>query len=166
MDVLKKLIGQAVSPLGRALDMLCIPIAEPVGVSRKGADLHRYEVHCQCAWRLVSPSGKIIVASNDIYRPPSHIEWTEDFHWNGKDGNLFDEKIEAFNKRCGEFCIEKAEVLNSRDLRIEFDNGVVFEAFADSSIDENWRVFQRSPRSIHLVCDGSQLRTDVGPDTD
>ena len=161
MELLEKIIGQAVLPLGRALDMLCIPIADVVNRGIKGIELTRYEVHCQCAWRLLAPSGKIIVASDDIYRVPSYVEWSKDFRWDGEDGNLFDEKIADFNERCGEFHIEKAEVLNCHDLRIEFDNGVVFEAFADSSVDENWRVMQRSPRSIHLVCCGNQLRTDA-----
>ena len=141
--------------------MLCISIGEIVEIGYNGMKLSRYEIHCQCAWRLLDPSGKMIVAFDDVYRPPSHIEWSEDFCWDIKGGNLFDEKIEDFNKRCEEFHIEKAEVLKCRDLRIEFDNGVVFEAFADSSVNENWRVFQRSPRSIHLVCDGNQLRTNT-----
>ena len=161
MELLKSLIGQPVSSLGRALDMLCIPIADVIKIGYKGAELSRYEIHCQCAWRLLGQSGKILVASDDIYRPPTNTEWTEDFHWNGEDGNLFDEKIAIFNERYKKFHIKTAEILKSRDLVLEFDNGIVFEAFADSSFDENWRVFQRSPKSIHLVCSGNVLRTDT-----
>ncbi|MBQ6030918.1 MAG: hypothetical protein IJL31_05360, partial [Oscillospiraceae bacterium] len=76
-----------------------------------------------------------------------------------KGGNLFDEKILSFNSSHNNLQITEVRIEECNDLFIEFNSSIIFEAFTDSSQDENWRVIQRSPQSVHLVSFGNELRT-------
>ncbi len=161
MNLIDRLIGQNVGDIGRACNLLCIPIGEIIGKSKWfGGDLTKYDIHCQCAWRLLDFKRRIIVASSDFYYPPSNMEWSESFQWDVKGGNLFDEIIAVFNASHKNLRIKSATIIGDIDLRIEFEGAVVFEAFADSSEEENWRILQRSPKSIHLVSRGNRLEID------
>lgn len=156
--IISQLINKPIKPIGRVCNMICIPIGDTVGKNKNGQDLTMYEVHCQCAWRLIDANRHIIVASSDFYSPPSTIEWTDSFQWDTKGGNLFDEKILLFNSSHNNLQITEVRIEECNDLFIEFNSSIIFEAFTDSSQDENWRVIQRSPQSVHLVSFGNELR--------
>lgn len=161
MDLINQLVGQPVYAIGRACNMLCIPVGKIVGKSKFGCILTMYEIHCQCAWRLLDSKCQIMIASSDLYLPPSKVEWSESFQWDVKGGNLFDEQITTFNDCHKNLRIKNAAIQGCNDLIIEFEDAIVFQAFTDSSVEENWRILQRSPKSTHLVSFGNQLRVDT-----
>jgi len=161
MSFIDQLTGQTIGAIGRASNMLCISIGRTVGRTRNGWDLTKYEIHCQCAWRILDPEQKIFVASTDFYIPDSNNCWSNSFQWDINGVNLFDEKIKQFNEYHKNTKIKSAEIAKCNDIIIELEDATVFEAFTDSSVEENWRIIQRSPISVHLVSFGNQLRVDT-----
>ena len=157
MNIIDQLVGKTVCSIGRASNMLCISMGDVIGKTKSGFDLTMYEIHCQCSWRLVDSEHNIILASSDIYSPPSNCEWEESFEWDNKGGNLFDEKIVDFNAKFFNMKIIKASICRCNDLLVVFDNNIIFESFNDSTTEENWRVLQRGSSSTHLVSIGNQL---------
>lgn len=157
MELLEKLKGHSVTSIGRACNMLCIPIGQIVRQSTIGCELTQYEIHCQCAWRIVGENKEIMVASSDLYLPPTGTKWSESYQWDAPGSNLFDEKILKFNSLYKSINIQAVTVIDRKDLLISFENGIQINIFADSSEEENWRIIQRSPQSIHLVSVGNQL---------
>lgn len=160
MNLEQKIVGEKMGVVGRASNMLCIPIGEKAIMSKNGHYLTKYEIHCQCAWRFRDSEQKIITASSDIYLPPSNKKWSESFSWDVKGGNLFDERIEKFNSCYKDILVEAISISTCNDLKISFSNGIIFEAFRDTSAEENWRIIQRIPESIHLVSLGNSLKRE------
>ncbi len=162
--VLDKIKGQPVHSIGRTGDMLCLEIGNLLQRKGwKGEPLAAFALHCQCSWRLIAPDGEILVASADVYEPPTGVKWTESFAWDKKGNNLFDEKVGLLTKTWQNVMISSVEIGEANDLVIGFSNRMLLETFTDSSHTESWRVIMRAEdesAGVHIVAIGNELHTE------
>lgn len=85
--------------------------------------------------------------------PPEGEEFTVDFDWDVRGNNAFDRKsVEILSG--GEVTVTAARLVNGCDIKLELSNGLRFESFADSSIEEYWRLVVRDEEdSVQLVAE-------------
>ena len=147
------LIGERLTHIGRAIDMLCLSFGDDICRNYRGEWLSRYALHCQCAWRITDGHGKIVLARVDIFFPPEGEDYTEDFDWDVRGNN-------AFDRKCGKILsgskvtVTAARLLNGCDIELELSNGLRFESFADSSIVEHWRLVVRDEENpVQLIAE-------------
>lgn len=76
-----------------------------------------------------------------------------DFDWDVRGNNAFDRKsVEILSG--GEVTVTAARLVNGCDIKLELSNGLRFESFADSSIEEYWRLVVRDEEdSVQLVAE-------------
>lgn len=147
------LTGERLTYISRAADMLVLSFGDDICRNYRGEWLSRYDLHCQCAWRITDGHGKIVLARVDIFFPPEGEEFTVDFDWDVRGNNAFDRKsVEILSG--GEVTVTAARLVNGCDIKLELSNGLRFESFADSSIEEYWRLVVRDEEdSIQLVAE-------------
>ena len=132
------LTGERLTYISRAADMLVLSFGVDICRNYRGEWLSRYALHCQCAWRITDGHGKIVLARVDIFFPPEGEEFTVDF-----------EILSG-----GEVTVTAARLVNGCDIKLELSNGLRFESFADSSIEEYWRLVVRDEEdSVQLVAE-------------
>lgn len=148
------LIKQKLYDIGRAGSLLWVSFGEEV-ITLDGKGLEKlkgkYTLHIQCTWRITTDD-EIIVASGDIFQPRTGLSY-EDFEWDTKGENRFDEKIPALKK---EFQLTGIINYISADkyggLRICFDSGICLEVFPDDSLEnEFWRFIKFEDVNKHFV---------------
>ncbi len=147
----------------RAASMLCLGFGEKmlINIGGKQIDVCKYRVHIQCSWRVINPSHKILLAQNDIFEPKQNEEYTDDFDWDMKNNNLFDEKSKLWFDSLTNPYVIKVQIDYISDLIIEFSNGDILQTFIDASNDnECWRFFESNSTGIrerHLVVSGNKI---------
>ena len=130
------LTGERLTYISRAADMLVLSVGDDICRNYRGEWLSRYALHCQCAWRITDGHGKIVLARVDIFFPPEGAEFT----------------VEILSG--GEVTVTAARLVNGCDIKLELSNGLRFESFADSSIEEYWRLVVRDEEdSVQLVAE-------------
>jgi len=162
-DYIKELQGKEFRKIGRASNLCWMHFGETVitkdykGVER---EVGKYAIHLQSPWRIKEvDSERIIIASGDLYEPNSLLEWTEEFDWDIKGNNLFDEKINYWHNKWEAMYVENVTINKLGDLQILFSNGIILESFMDMSIDEEgWRFFECGTGKEHMVCAGTEIR--------
>lgn len=162
---LDMLIGQPVTAIGRASNMLWIGFGERIRVlNYKGQprSVSRFAVHVQSAWRITSrQEERILLSQGDFYRPSKGIKWAEDFDWEKRGNNLFDENLPAIILRMNGVCVSGCACSKYNDLTIVLSNDDMIEVFVDETEDsECWRFFQSgtdSNNTKHLVAYGNSI---------
>ena len=159
MDSIDDLLNKKLIKLGRASNLFWMIFSIS---SKSKNELERinegaeYSIHCQSPWRIVDCIEHTIkLASADMYQPYSKIKWSEDFDWEPKGNNLFDEKISSFNQKDIEIRVIDVAMSENYDLKLCFSNGFIFECFVDISIEQEcWRFFKKGNKK-HLVISGT-----------
>ena len=150
----------------RVLDMLCISFGKTVRTEEiRIADqvLHRrtipeFSLHLQTHWRFRN-GDTILLGSRDIYYPFSK-DIDED-SWDYSETNRPDCESSVFDvvSKQVSAALKKQYVTCSTitpygDIRIEFSNGYVFEAFVpDSTKKEEWRLIDNNTDEHFVFCD-------------
>ena len=151
------LTGERLTYISRAADMLVLSFGDDICRNYRGEWLSRYDLHCQCAWRITDGHGKIVLARVDIFSPPEGEEFTVDFDWDVRGNNAFDRKSGEILSG-GEVTVTSARLINGCDIELELSNGLRFESFADSSIEEHWRLVVRDEDNpVQLVAEPSGM---------
>jgi len=145
--LLTKLINKKFNCISRAIDMLCLFIGEDYSfVSERGKniDVAEYSLHFQTQWRFREKE-TILLASRDIYIPYNEDvadDW--DFNVMGRTDDLssvFDVQKKLVEQKMQGAYISKCYLTESKDLVVEFSNGIIFEQFKSTSkSDEEWRL--------------------------
>lgn len=155
--VCKEIIGFKFYRITRASDMLCLEIGNEIEYkSSCKCGQHRligqYTFHIQCPWRINNE--KLMLGSRDIYTPGSKIDY-EEFNWEIVGSSRFDEKVyELNNKWKGTLVVKNIKVSKLGDIKITFENGIVFETFiATSDKDEEWRLINYKTLKHYVVID-------------
>ena len=127
--------------------MLCLFIGEDytfVSERGKNIDVAEYSLHFQTQWRFREKE-TILLASRDIYIPYNEDvpdDW--DFDVIGRPDDLssvFDVQKKFVERKMQGAYVSKCYLNESKDLVIEFSNGIVFEQFTPTSKrDEEWRL--------------------------
>ena len=147
------LISERLTYISRAADMLVLSFGDDICRNYRGDWLSRYALHCQCAWRITDGHGKIVLARVDIFSPPEGEDYTLDFDWDIRGNNAFDRKSGEILSG-GEVTVTAARLVNGYDIELELSNGLRFESFADSSIEEHWRLVVRDEDNpVQLVAE-------------
>jgi len=120
----------------------------------------KYSLHLDCCFR-VRMDDEILVTGNEMNNPsglaldrPGYDPDT--FDWDVQGDNRYDEW--ASKARLGYMSIATvvdAQVNKWGDLTITLDQGILLEAFVDSSIDECWRLFKSDKVSPHYIVNGN-----------
>jgi len=135
---------------------------------KKTLKIAPYTLHIDCDFRMICNS-KVIIGRTDVYAPTSkHLE-NEDFDWgcfdwDTEEGNRFDELLpKYFSDDFSEYIIGKISVNKFGDLKIKFLNGFEFEAYIDTSgNDECWSFFETGNNGKpHLVVSGKGIEKDI-----
>jgi hypothetical protein len=146
---LGKLVGLKLQFVGRASNLFWMGLGDIVEIIRRGRteETAEYALHIQCSWRI-SLGNKIVVASRDFYSPSS--EWDgdiEDFDWDIKGNNRFDERIKTFIKDNGQIKVLQIDSDEVGGFNVFLSGDFKLEVFPDSSEDdeqsEHWRLFNR-----------------------
>ena len=153
-EALKELIGQQLTNIGRAGNLLWLSFGEKILViDRNGCEKfkEKYALHVQCSWRLTTEN-KISVASKDIYIPRTGLD-EDDFDWDEFGANRFDEKIEELKEQIvSSATVSKITADEFGGLKIYFESGIRLEVFPDDSLeDEFWRFIIFGSESKHYV---------------
>lgn len=141
----------------RVCDMLCICSEDEIYDEESAENASKYEIHCQCAWRLFDSNDKMVFASDDVYLPASHKKAERSFKWDESGANLFDEELELLFRMTPFLEIHELHVTSHTDVVIDFKNGYRFEAYTNSSQRENWRIFKRGERPWSIVVSGYKV---------
>lgn len=135
---LRTMIGQPVTALGYAADMLTL------GFGREGESC----LHIQCSYRMATEE-TILFDRIDYFRPSKALQarWLsqgleeEDFpqEWSDEDCRLF-EAVKQLRARLDGMTVETADVNQLGDLTLRFAGGVTLLALPmHSDDDECWR---------------------------
>jgi len=158
-QVLNKIIGEKIKKIGRTADMMWVCFGKDVNtVNYKGESVvkTKYSFNIQCSWRIKNEK-QILFASNDIYKPNSLTEQTDDFDWDIQGNNLFDEKSKTWLKQIDNHYIIEAVLNSCNDLFLTLSNGDVLETFIDTSEDDEcWRLLDYGEN--HIVVTGSDVQ--------
>lgn len=156
--MLNILINKRLQGIGRAGDMCWISFGELIKMKNYKGDIvekGEYALHLQCPWRIKDFNSKIILASRDIYEPNSKISWNDNFEWDIKGNNLFDENINKMFLDKNSILVKKVSISLNNDLTIIFSNKLVLECFTNiSSEQECWRFF-KTGADMHLIASGN-----------
>ena len=159
-ELFQKIINKDVNLLGRTGTKVWLgfgDIIDTVNHEGKKVKKSEYAIHVECSWRIKNKQNHIIVAFYDIFQPNSSNEWSEDFDWDVKGNNLFDEKAIKWSMECEIRQVIRYEISSNLDLAITFSDGDVLEAFIDTSVDrECWRLFKHKSDN-HVVASGIDL---------
>lgn len=148
-----KIQNEPMFNLGRAADLLWIHFGKKIVVkNHRGVEVEKgeYAIHLQCPWRFVENS-KLILGSRDIYVPREGIQDSE-FNWDTFGMSIFDEKVKTFLEELTPIVVSNVTVDEIGTLKIQFENGLVFEAFPESSqISEYWRFINNKTKEHTVV---------------
>ena len=153
---LNALIGQPLTRVGRAADMLTLAFGS-------------YALHIQCYYRLTE-QGRTILARNDVYQP-SETMWNmwramgyeedyipEDFHSDNEGCNRLDEALERLNADLEGLTVRTAMINQLGDLTIVFTCGATLTVMADTSGGEEcWRLTSENEDDLVVYGDGAEL---------
>lgn len=159
---LDRIIGKPICAIGRVSNMLCLGIGENIKVvNQKGREVEKstYALHIQSQWRIINSAKKeILLASLDMYSPRTDMDFHNDFDWDSKGNNLFDEKSQIWLKEKMPIYIKKYKVDQWGDLVLFFSNGERLQTFNSASADsECWRLFMPKSDELHLVVNGLKI---------
>lgn len=151
IDYFEAILKKKICYIGRAVDMLSIEFK--IASEEENGKETVIALHVQSAWRMVNKK-EILFASSDMYEPNSQNSWTENFMWDKKGANLFDERSDRWFKK-SDYIVEKYEIDELGDLALHFSNGDKLEVFVDSSdTSECWRIFDLNSEKRHFVMTG------------
>jgi hypothetical protein len=155
-EYIKKIIGQPLISIGRVADMLWICMGETIVVKNyKGEEVEKSSlaIHVQSPWRITDVQNEsILLAAHDVYEPKSDCKWSEEFEWDISGNNLFDERVEEWNKSLGVVYVMDYELNVYGDLEIFLSNNCIIEIFINkSSKVESWRFFEPYSEKEHLI---------------
>ena len=145
--LLSKLINKKFNCISRAIDMLCLFIGEDytfVSERGKNIDVAEYSLHFQTQWRFREKE-TILLASRDIYIPYNEDvpdDWDFDVIGRPDDlSSIFDVQKKFVEQKMQGAYVSKCYLTESKDLVVEFSNGIIFEQFTPTSkSDEEWRL--------------------------
>ena len=154
-EELKVLLGQPLIDLGRASNLLWLNFGEKVLIlDRNNCERihYKYGINIQCSWRITTED-RIVVASRDIYLPRTGLKNDENFDWEQKGNNKFDERIDEFKKEFkSNLVISRLSADQFGGLKIYFDSDINLEIFPDDSFQEEfWRFMVYEGKSKHFV---------------
>ncbi|MCT2347612.1 hypothetical protein M4D71_26045 [Niallia taxi] len=160
---LVRLVGLKLQYAGRTSNLFWLGIGDLVKINRRGRieETAEYALHIQCSWRITL-GNKIIVASRDFYSPNSQWdEKNEDFNWDIKGNNRFDERINTFIKDYGQIEVLQVDSDEVGGLNVTLSGNYKLEVFPDSSEDdeqnEHWRFYNRKENSPHFIVTGNGI---------
>ena len=163
-EVLYELNGKQLNYISRAANMLCMGFGEICLIKDKRGreyEVSKFRIHVQCTWRMVSlKKGEILFARDDTYEPKKNDINKEDFDWDKKDGNLFDEKSNKWFKEEQDIYVMDVQITEINDIKLYFSNGDIFECFIDVSSEvECWRIIKEDfvKGDIHYVVTGTSI---------
>ena len=153
----------------RVIDMLCINFGKTVSTEEiRIADqlIHRrtipeFSLHLQTHWRF-RDGDTILLGSRDIYHPFS--KGIDEDCWDYAETNRPDCESSIFDvvSKQVSAALKKQYVTSSTmtaygDIRIDFSNGYVFEAFVpDSAKQEEWRLIDHNADEHFIFCDSEE----------
>ena len=139
--------------------MMWLGVGEQSAVVNTGGEdtlKSQFYFHIQCPWRLLDKKNYIVMASQDMYFPPSITQACEAFDWEKQGNNLFDSKAVQWFADNKPIYIADID-LHIGDVVLTLSNGSQFQTFIDSSIDvEGWRLVNRA--GAHLVVSGNCIQ--------
>lgn len=158
---IRKLCNKNLEYISRASSMLCLGFGKRIVtnnyVMEEKLEVCEYRLHIQCSWRVINDLKKQILFGNyDIFEPKQDDEYYENFNWDKKNNNLFDQKSESWIKYGKDILVTEIEVNELNDLRIYFSNGDVLETFiAGTNNNECWRFIEcdsmQGAKANHIV---------------
>lgn len=152
IETISELENEVLNNFGRASDLLWIHFGEKLKIKNyKGIEVEKgsYGLHVQCPWRFLH-HGKLILGNMDIYIPREGISESE-FEWCEIGESVFDEKAQKIRLNLLPLKVEKVLVDSIGNLKIEFENELVFEAIPNSSVEtEFWRFINNKTKE-HMV---------------
>lgn len=159
---LDRIIGEPVSCIGRAANMVWIGIGKNImTVDRQGKKREKseYALHIQSPWRIINKKKEeIVMASSDMYFPRTGKGYSEDFDWEPQGNNLFDEKSQNWSKREMPVYIRKYKINLWGDLKLFFSNNEKLQVFNVASDNtESWRLLMPGSEELHLVVSGTEI---------
>lgn len=160
INAFEELENKKISMMGRASNLFWIGFGKMKDMNNKEGKKvvkSEYALHIQSSWKFVDEKEKkILVASNDIYQPREENNWADNFNWEKKENNLFDEKIGRLNLESLE--VKNIEITSYSDLTISFSNFVRLLVFSDSSTNEEiWRFFKPGQDTTHYIGTGKGI---------
>ncbi len=164
-QILKDLIGLPLTRTTRAADMECLKFGTQIRLNKEGDLLNygEFGLHLQCPWRFTNEKG-IIVGSADLFEQvDENAEYTENFDWDIKGGNLRDVKL-------WDLIAEKAHIVKSVNadkyggLQIDFESNIVltvFSTISSKSYNEYWRLMDNKDESkSHYISTSNGFELD------
>ena len=155
--MLQSLFGRRLAGASRASGVLVLRFvadAPPAGAADMPMDAPPLVLQVACAWRLADAE-HLLVASGDLFAPADPDADLETFDWETPGATWWDVAIaRALSTRTPPPRVTRVEPDVLGGLRLELDEGLVFEAFANSTSaphveTEFWRLGQEG--------DGTQL---------
>ena len=149
---INELDDQAFNNIGRVSDLLWIHFGEKMKtLNYKGVEVTKgsYGIHVQCPWRFLH-HGKLILGNMDIYIPREDVSDSE-FDWSESHESVFDKNVKKISQNLLPLKVESVFIDSIGNLKIEFENELVFEAMPNSSVEtEFWR-FINFKTNEHMV---------------
>ena len=149
------LVGLTLNGRAGAVDMEMLDRGPPTERPRRdGTSMlcGAYDLHIQAHWRLVR-DGRILVGYRDVRDPPTGVD-PEGWDPNDSPFNRRDELVTGwFAERPSARIVTAAEVLETWDLGLAFDDGSKLEVLPDLTAedDEYWRLLRPDD---HVVVGG------------
>ena len=146
--------------------MLCVGLGQTTEYTNINGEEHRrissVALHVQTMWRMVDKeNSKILFAETDVYAPRNTDKLSdgfspENFNWELKDANLFDEKSKKWLEQNKGVYVKKCKMNKMGDMVLYLSNNNALEIFVDITDDtECWRVFKVGEEEKHLVMTGN-----------
>jgi hypothetical protein len=166
-DAIGALEGRCLWGRGRAVEMEMLLFGQRVTLESEGRTrtVGEWALHLTGGWRITS-NGRVLAGYRDYWIPPVGLS-DEDFDPDVVGRSRRDELMEQFEAHGEEaHHVESARLSDVADLRLQFADGCVLEAFTDLGFvepsdevdDECWRLFQPATDRPHLfVRPGGEL---------
>ena len=163
---MERIIGSPFHSLSRAVDLLCLNLGQEVDWTSSRGENRRmptYSIHFQTQWRFVR-NGRIVLASQDIYEPFAPAQAGEDWEYDlvgrpAVESSRFDVLASGLSRRLRESTVAACRVSPLGDLSLAFSNGICFESFTPSSLQEEvWRLVDYQTGEHLVVFDGEKPR--------
>ena len=148
-----KLKNKGSTSIGRASDMVWIGFGNTIKIRDfRGIEVKKeeYALHIQCPWRIIKDN-KIILANYDIY-VPKNCNCVENFDWDVKGKNLFDEKIIKLKEKIINSVVRDVTYYEYGDVNIFMENDYQINVFVNGSNKEEYWRFIDNTENKHIIC--------------
>ena len=152
IKTISELENEVFNSIGRSSDLLWIHFGEKIKTKNyKGIEVEKgsYGIHVQCPWRFLH-CDKLILGNMDVYIPREGVSESE-FDWCKIGESVFDENVQKIRQNVLPLKVEEVLIDSIGNLKIKFENELVFEANPNSSIKtEFWRFINNKTKE-HMV---------------